>query len=163
MFKKILVTAVVAGVTIVPLTSANAGVADNAQTIYTHLTKAGVSKAGACGVIGNLDRESGLNPGVVSVNGEGVGLAQWFFSRKVQLLKTARKENVSWKNMNFQLKYMVWELKTQYPKTWNKLKTTTSVSNGAYVFHREFNASADNAQMIKERANLGVYWCKKLK
>lgn len=52
----------------------------NAEYIYKYLTGQGFTKQAACGVLGNMQAESGINPGIwqsTNNTGLGYGLVQW--------------------------------------------------------------------------------------
>jgi hypothetical protein len=49
----------------------------NAQYIKNYLCARGWTKQAACGVLGNLESESTINPGRHQTNGVGFGLCQW--------------------------------------------------------------------------------------
>lgn len=52
----------------------------NAQFVCDFLMKSGFSKQAACGVLGNMQKESGINPGIwqfLPSTADGYGLVQW--------------------------------------------------------------------------------------
>lgn len=54
--------------------------AANAAYVYNYLRGQGFTKQAACGVLGNMQQESGINPGIWQVlnnTGYGYGLVQW--------------------------------------------------------------------------------------
>jgi hypothetical protein len=57
--------------------SSKPGASTNAQTVYNALRAKGYSNAAAAGAVGNLQQESGVNPGSVQPGGAGRGIAQW--------------------------------------------------------------------------------------
>ena len=115
---------------------------DNAQKIWDKLTAAGLTPAGAAGLLGNLQAESGLNPrnlqnsdegrlGMAdaeytaavdcgaypnfSTDGAGYGLAQWTYpSRKAALLAYAGARGRSIGDLGTQVGYLLQELQTLF-------------------------------------------------
>lgn len=57
--------------------SSKPGASANAQTVYNALRAKGYSNAAAAGAVGNLQQESGVNPGSQQTGGAGRGIAQW--------------------------------------------------------------------------------------
>lgn len=145
----------------------------SAQTIYTRLTAGGLSHAGALGVMGNLQAESGLescrlqgdyelsrakskeyaakvDSGEISehifmYDAQGWGLAQWtLFTRKRSLLRFARQQGKSIGDMGMQLDFLLDEIKTYYPDLLSFLKKTTSIKNAAKRVCEEYERPAVN-------------------
>ena len=122
------------------------------QEIYAPLRRAGLTRAGALGVIGNFMAESGpaLRPDRVQVgmtklsdqayttlvdagridfaDGIGYGLAQWTLSqRKTWLLSFAKKYGVSVGDGPMQIDFFIWECRECFPNVWKQLTTSDDV------------------------------------
>ena len=98
----------------------------------------GMSNAGIAGILGNLQAESGMNPGAVEGgNGEGHGLLQWSFSRKADLLAFAQQRGTSWQDLGTQLSFLAREL-TAYPSMWNQLLTASDPRVASQLFSNTF-------------------------
>ena len=154
----------------------------NARLIWDKLLANRLTPAGAAGLMGNLQAESGLNPrnlqnsyekklgmsdddytaavdsgaydGFVT-DGAGYGLAQWTHpSRKKVLLSFARGWSVG--DLDVQMDYLLFELWSLFPAVWDKLRTTASVREASdcvlLQFERPANQSAENCA---RRAQLG--------
>lgn len=80
------------------------------QIVWDYLKAAGYSDIQTAGIIGNLYQESGLNPARVESNGEGIGLVQWSFGRKQNLINYASSKGVDWSDLETQLEFLVSEL-----------------------------------------------------
>ena len=94
-------------------TEAEVEVTDNRTTeevVWDYLKAAGYSDIQVAGIIGNLYQESGLNPARVESNGEGIGLVQWSFGRKQNLINYASSKGVDWSDLETQLEFLVSEL-----------------------------------------------------
>lgn len=135
---------------------------DNAAAIYAWLRHTGASRAGATGMLANLEFESGFNPGAVESSGpiltgrrEGIGLAQWSFSRRLALQRAALTANVAWQNLDFQLRYLTEELTNPYYRdSLTALRDSTDPVRAAVILHRNFEGSTATDASI--RATRGV-------
>ena len=139
------------------------------KTIYTQLINAGLSKAGACGLMGNMNAESAMRAnnaqdGMTKLtdaeytagvdNGTytnfvrdavGYGLCQWtYWTRKQALYNFARQKGVSIGNESMQVEFAVQELKTGYPTLWKFLCTTDNVNDAAARICTEYERPAVN-------------------
>jgi hypothetical protein len=128
----------------------------NEQTIYNRLRQAGLTEAGALGVLGNWACESGcepnrvqgdfspyrsiskayvakLNSGELSMNtfardAKGFGLAQWtYWSRKEEMYHEWKSSGLPIDSVEFQVGFALKELARDFPTDFNLLKTTSDV------------------------------------
>ncbi len=146
---------------------------DNARKIWDKLISAGLTPAGAAGLLGNLYAESGLNPqnlqniyeaklGFTDAtytaavdNGTyanfakdcaGYGLAQWTYStRKAGLLAFARVQGASIGDLDMQVGYLFNELQSLFKGLWGKLRTATSVREASDCVLLQFERPADRS------------------
>lgn len=143
------------------------------QQIYDALRNAGISHAGAIGIMGNLQAESGcescrlqgdyelgrtrskeyaakvdsgeLSRHIFSMDGQGWGVYQLtYHTRKAGFHDFVKANNGSIADMELQLRYMVKELKEDFPNLWQFLRVTTSVWNSTKRFCEEFERPAVN-------------------
>lgn len=146
---------------------------DNAQKIWDKLRAAGLTPAGAAGLLGNLQAESGLNPqnlqnsfekklgmsdqeytaavdsgaydGFVH-DGAGYGLAQWTnLNRKQLLLYFARAGASSVGDLDIQMDYLIWELGEKFPAVLRLLRTTDNVREASDYVLLKFERPADQS------------------
>jgi len=152
---------------------------DNAQRIWNCLISAGLTPAGAAGLMGNLYAESGLDPEnlqntyegklgftdagyTVAVDngtyanfthdGAGYGLAQWtYHTRKAALLAYAKSKGESIGNLEMQLAFLVKELGAIFPTVYTTLKTTESVKEASDCVLLKFErpASVNDAKKVE--------------
>ena len=139
-----------------------------AKEIYTLLRKEGMSHAGACGMMGNMEAESGLksnivqrgmqkkndadyteafnaNPETYIYDNVGYGLCQWtFWSRKKNLRQFAQNWGVSVGAEDMQVCFAVYELKTDFPALWQFLCQTSDVGTASDRVCKEFERPAVN-------------------
>ena len=146
---------------------------DNAKKIWDKLISAGFTPAGAAGLMGNLQAESGLNPqnlqnsfekklglsdasytaavdcgayGSFVTDGAGYGLAQWTYSsRKADLHKFAKDAGKSIGDLDMQVDFLLQELKASFPAVWDKLRTTDSVREASDCVLLQFERPADQS------------------
>lgn len=138
------------------------------ETIYETLRSAGLTHAGACGLMGNMKAESGMKAniaqrGMTAMSDEqytaaadagtisfeydsvGYGLCQWtFWSRKAGLLKFARAYGVSVGDEAMQVSYCIRELTEEYPSVWRILTTGTDIDACSDIVCTQFERPAVN-------------------
>ena len=135
--------------------------------IYFKLVSAGMTPESACGMMGNMQAESGLQANNVQ-NGmgyndadytaavdagaidfvsdrRGYGLCQWTHpARKLNLLNFARSRGDSIGNENMQVDFCIHELKTEYSALWQWLCENHGVYPAADRICREYERPAVN-------------------
>ena len=140
----------------------------NAKEIYDILVKAGMTRAGALGMLGNMMAESGLVPNIAqrgmtklsdaqytaaADNGlidfahdaVGYGLCQWtYHTRKAALLDYAKRCGVSVGNLKTQCDFCVKELKEDYPVLWDILRTSDDINQCSDLICTQFERPAVN-------------------
>ena len=146
----------------------------NRQYFYNVLRAAGLTHAGALGVVINLDSESpGCEPyrmegdfssdlkkskeyaekvdsgeiskHIFSRSGGGWGAAQWtWYTRKENLFDAAKNAGKSIGDRGVQADFVVWELKNYFPQLLQFLKVTESVYNATARVCKEYEQPAVN-------------------
>lgn len=138
------------------------------MSIYGALVRAGMTAAGACGLIGNMQAESGMKSNIVQRgmtalsdgeytrradageldfirDGAGYGLCQWtYWSRKQALLRFARERGVSVGDEGMQVEFCLSELRGEYPALRRFLCETQDVRAAAERVCREYERPAVN-------------------
>lgn len=154
------------------------------QTIYNALRAGGLSPAGACGMMGNMDAESGLLPNNVQNNcsmsdfdytyavdngtisrerfvydSYGFGLCQWTsYDRKDGLYQLAKGKGVSIADEAMQCEYCIYELKqSQYSTLYKFLCTTDDVAKAAERVCAEFERPKYNNFAVRINAAQRYY------
>ena len=97
------------------------------------LENKGWSKEQAAGIVGNLERESGLDTAAIGDHGQAVGMAQWHPDRQKDFKKMMRKE-LSQASFEEQIFFVDWELKNTEKKAGDLLKQTKTPAEAASVF-----------------------------
>lgn len=146
--------------------------ANNETQIYSFLTKTvGFSSAAACGVLANIEVESGFNhdqnsgKGTWDVNGYSYGICQWHDiegkgGRFTALKNYCSKYGYSYRTLAGQLAYLLYELNSDsYLKTnvYDVLVKTSNNSQGsynaAYTWCTKFERPANADSQGKTRGN----------
>ena len=156
----------------------------NAEKIWCKLISASMTKAGAAGLMGNLEAESALNPENLQNSYEkslgytdesytkavdtgtyanfakdcaGYGLAQWTYgARKQALLAYARACGKSIGDLDMQLDFLLKELSESYPVVLKTLKTTDNVKTASDCVMCQYERPADTSTTARSnRAALG--------
>lgn len=154
------------------------------HTIWNVLRSAGMTPEGAAGLMGNLKAESDLDPrnlqntyerklgytdaaytaAVDSGNyanfandAAGYGLAQWTYpARKAALLRFAKGEGVSVGNLDMQLRFLIKELREEYPAVWTSLCMAKTVRAASDIVLLQFERPADTSEQVRKlRAGFG--------
>jgi len=123
-----------------------------AAQIATALKSAlGLTDAQAAGIVGNLMRESGLNPRVNEGGAVGLprgvggyGLAQWTGSRQTDLVRFAGGRGQAG-DMATQLRFLVSEMMGPEAASLTKLRTAQSPEQAAYLFDKHYERSGIKA------------------
>lgn len=152
------------------------------QTIYTKLVSAGMSPAGACGMMGNMNAESAMRAnnaqdGMTRMsdaeytaavdNGSytnfvkdavGYGLCQWtYHTRKQELLNFAKSKGVSIGNEDMQVEFAIKELKRDNASLWKFLCSTTDIEEAASRICKEYERPAVNNITVRASAGKQFY------
>lgn len=157
---------------------------NNEEKIWNYLIEKGLCKAGAAGLMGNLNAESALNPKNLQNSYEkklgytddsytaavdngsynnfvrdsaGYGLAQWtYWSRKQNMLEFARAAGKSIGDLEMQLDFLFKELTEGYKPVLNVLKTATTVRAASDSVLLNYERPADQSEAVKtKRAGYG--------
>lgn len=149
----------------------------NEKRIWDALTGAGLTPAGAAGLMGNLKAESNLEPtnlqntyerklgyndasytaavdngtyGNFIHDAAGYGLAQWtYHTRKGNLLAYAKTQRKSIGDLDMQIDFLVKELREDYPALWKMLTTTNSVRGASDDVLLKYERPADTSERVR--------------
>lgn len=151
----------------VPDSSTSLTGSDNIQKIFNFFVQKGLSPAAAAGILGNIQEESHFNPAaeqspgawqdMSTASGRAIGLVQWDGGRRPNMIRYAQSKNVSPKGLAVQLDYIWLELTGDYKdSTLAPLKTAATPDDAAFIFHKNYEGSADSRSQIQERLNDAV-------
>lgn len=141
---------------------------DNAKYITEYFLDLGWTLNAVCGMLGNMERESWINPGVWQNFDEGnmsmgFGLVQW--TPATNLIDWATDQGLSWRSISTQCKRIKYEYDnglqyistTSYPLSFSQFAVSEqSASYLAEVFCANYERAGVGA--IDERRNNATYW-----
>lgn len=123
-----------------------------AQRALQYFIGKGLTQEQAAGLVGNLQRESGLNYKAINPNGGAVGIAQWLGSRKKKLFEKYGKNPT----FDDQLDYVWYELNTTHKNGLRKLKESKTVDDAALNAFGYYEFSGGPAAAIKSMNSHGM-------
>ena len=132
--------------------------AENESQIFVYLTTtAGYNAAAACGILANIEKESGFNPQALGDSGTSYGLCQWHNERWDNLKSYCRNNSLDSSSVTGQLSYLIYELKKD-SSLWQTLinvsNTAEGAYNAAYEFCVKFEIPADKYTVGATRGNI---------
>ena len=119
------------------------------EQVFNYLKQNGFTDEAACGVLGNIEQESGFDATRMQGDGPAAGLCQWEnFRMKSERWKNldnfAKARGKEWTDLSCQLDFMIYELsggesaagilKTMYPNGFEGLKEDTNINQATYNF-----------------------------
>lgn len=134
----------------------DSGKQDRTSYAMNYFMNKGLSREAAAGLVGNLMRESGLNPMALNKNGGAYGIAQWLGPRKKKLFETYGN-NPSFEQ---QLDYVWNELNSTHKKGLEMLrasKTVDEAARNAFGYY-EFSAGPEAAIAALNKTGLNTRW-----
>lgn len=112
----------------------------------------GITPAQAAGIVGNLQRESGLNPRIneggfvgLPLGVGGYGLAQWTGSRQQNLRRFAGYDDSKAGDLTTQVKFLISELLGPESRALAELRKAVSPEQAAVVFDKYYERSGIKA------------------
>ena len=152
----------------------------NKKSVYDFFISQGMNKYGACGLMANIERESGCNPVNLQNTGnkkldmtdeeytaavdsgkytktqfmadaQGYGLAQWtYYSRKASLYDYAKRSNRSIGDLTMQMEFLIAEIKL-YKGVWQVLQNASSLREAAETVMLKYERPADQSEAAIEK------------
>lgn len=110
-------------------------VGEGAEGVFFFLTEQmGMNAAAACGVLANIECESGFDPtcDVWDVNGMSMGICQWHNERRDALIAFCEANGYDNLSLEGQLNYLAQELPNNYSGVYNTLMSVEDSAEGAY-------------------------------
>lgn len=157
---------------------------NRALYIAEECRKAGVTLAGAAGILANIEAESGINPINVqdsyehivgddvsytakvdsriyqafSSDSAGYGLCQWTASdRKGKLLAYCWQRGVNIGDFAIQVEFMLHEMRG-YGLAWNTVTTSADPYECGYIVCADFERPANTEAQANQRGNRARHW-----
>lgn len=123
------------------------------RELIDYFVAAGFSRAGAIGIVANLEAENGLRTtGAPASQGEE-GLAQWKGVRLAKLQAYAASHGLDWHSKSAQLGYLHHELIHDYPHVYARVVNATDPQQAA----QDFCAGFEIPTMDDGTPNYGTY------
>lgn len=134
--------------------------------IYNFLINSmGCNTATACGILANIERESGFNPAasVIDTNGlPSYGICQWNGSRFDSLKSYCSQNGYSYTSVTGQLNYLKYELNGSEAYAWSKMQGIENTADGAYTagynWAKYFERCASVYHSVSAQRAKDVYW-----
>ena len=115
----------------------------NARKVYEYLTGTmGLNSAAACGIMANMDRESGFNADIANPSSGAYGLCQWLSVRFYNLVSFCEERGLNYRTVEGQVRFLHHEVTTisSFQNILPYLKNVSNTAQGAY--------------------DAGYYWCR---
>ena len=135
---------------------------ENASRIYTFFTKQGWTKEAICGMLGNMDVESRMNPRAENQGTDSYGLVQWHPSSK--LTNWAISESLDWelgitqcKRISFEEENnLQWASWSTYAFSYWAREMVDTVENMANIFMTHYEVADPGT--LAERQQWALYY-----
>jgi hypothetical protein len=113
---------------------------DVAEKVWNFFTgEAGLTPEQTAGIMGNIQRESGFNPGIEERSGGGgFGLVQWTGGRRTAIENAARAAGVPANDADFQIRYIWQELNGAESAALADLRRQTTVAGATESFESKY-------------------------
>lgn len=101
---------------------------------YLYLKRKNYSDAAICGILSNIEYESGFQTAVDGDGGQSHGLCQWYSGRNQDLRDYCKKNNYELDSVEGQLSFMEWELENnpRFAEVNEVVKNAPNTKEGAY-------------------------------
>jgi hypothetical protein len=128
------------------------------EQIYHYLTeKYHLSTAQACGIIGNMQSESGLRSSAYNNGERAIGLCQWQGARSKHLKQFAAQHGTHHGDWHVQVDFMMHELKGSESFAWSALRRAHTPQQAAVVFDRYYERSSGAARHQRVANATNIY------
>lgn len=110
----------------------NGTASENQDFCYNYITQnLGLSKAIACGIMGNINDESGFKISSTGDGGTSYGLIQWHNERWDGLVNFCNQNGYPVDSLEGQLEWMWWEFNNTESDAWSTMSGVPNTSEGA--------------------------------
>ena len=122
------------------------------DAIYNSLADKGFNEAAICGILANIEHESGFDTTALGDGNTSYGLCQWHNSRWDNLKSFCSEHGYDQSSMEGQLEYLEWELKNNYSGVYEVLQNVPNTSEGAYQAAYEWTVHFEIPDKTEARA-----------
>ena len=144
--------------------SANFSGDTNQDKLYSYLSSQGFNNAAICGILANIESESGFSTTALGDGGTSYGICQWHEGRWNSLKDYCSENNLDSDSLEGQAQYLVSELKNSYPDVYETLQNVPNTAEGAYQaaykWTTDFEIPADKYSEGENRGDNAqtTYW-----
>ena len=138
---------------------------DNETAVFTYLTREmGLNTAAACGVMANIQYESGFDSTAWGDGGTSHGLCQWHDGRCANLSSFCERNGYDVDSVYGQMEYLNYELTNSYSSVLEYLLAVEDSADGAYdaawywCYYFEVPADRENQAAQRGQVAAGSYY-----
>ena len=160
-----LLVAAVCLVSVVCIASPESQAANNYEKdiFYFLKNEMGMNDAAACGIVANIEKESGFDPYLYGDSGTSYGICQWHAGRFDSLRSFCADNGYDYRTVTGQLYFLKHELETLLPNTLKDIKSVENTEEGAYYagysFCYNFERPSNREYKSEQRGELAKkYW-----
>ena len=130
---------------------------EDKQKVWSYLVNdLGMNRAGAAGVMGNIQKESSFRTAAIGDGGTSGGLVQWHdespgVGRFTNLKNFAASQGLPFESLDAQLGYLGQELNDGYRGVYNKVKNASSVGGAVHDWVYDFERPYDKPGEVADR------------
>lgn len=132
------------------------GTVASAREIYEYLISKGFTPESACGILGNIEQESGFYTS--ATNGTHFGLCQWGGERFAGLSELATDRSKKWTDLQVQLDFLWSELEGKMSKVKAEIIGTTDMYHATDIFCRKYEICGGYSKEVPRRYRKAKKW-----
>lgn len=132
------------------------GTVASAREIYEYLISKGFTPESACGILGNIEQESGFYTS--ATNGTHFGLCQWGGERFAGLSELATDRSKKWTDLQVQLDFLWSELEGKMSKVKAEIIGTTDMYHATDIFCRKYEICGGYSKEVPRRYKKAQKW-----
>lgn len=132
-YRRVLITVLLLGMALLLVPGVEASeYADEGQIFEFMTLEMGLNPAAACGIMANMEAESGFKLVCYGDEGSSFGLCQWHATRFDALKTFCKSRGYDYRTLEGQLNFLLFDLRVNYPDTYKYLRRLPNDSQGAY-------------------------------
>ena len=132
------------------------GTVASAREIYEYLISKGFTPESACGILGNIEQESGFLTS--ATNGTHFGLCQWGGKRFVALSELATDRSKKWTDLQVQLDFLWSELEGKMSNVKAEIIGTTDMYHATEIFCKKYEICGGYSKEVPRRYKKAQKW-----
>lgn len=132
------------------------GTVASAREIYEYLISKGFTPESACGILGNIEQESGFLTS--ATNGTHFGLCQWGGERFAALSELATDRSKKWTDLQVQLDFLWSELEGVKSSVKTEIIGTTDMHHATDIFCRKYEICGNYNIEVPRRYKKAQKW-----